>query len=777
MSRTYQYAAAAVIVLSVLVLPLFMLVVLVLVAALGVVLAPEWRRKLITVPVHRMLKNKVSAVSDTERTAMEAGSAWWEQSLFRGKPDWRTLLDTPAPQLNEAEQSFLDNETEQLCALTEDWKVNLDKDLDQEVWDFIKAHKFFGMIIPPQYGGLGFSAAAHSAVVTRLATRSPALAVTVMVPNSLGPGELLLHYGSEEQKAHYLPRLAAGLEVPCFALTSPVAGSDATSIEDVGVVCEKQIEGETRLGLSLTWNKRYITLAPVASLLGLAVKVRDPDNLLKGQFDGRTDLGITCVLVPTDLPGIRIGRRHNPLETPFQNGPTSGDDVFIPLDHVIGGSDMIGEGWRMLVECLSVGRSLSLPALAVAAGQVSLYTSSAYARVREQFNRPLGAFEGIQTALADLAIYAMGIDAVRTLTVSAIDAGEKPAVASAMVKHFTTERSRRAVNTAMDIHGGKAIMCGEHNYLANTYKSVPIAITVEGANILTRSLIIFGQGAIRCHPHLLEELDHFEHSKEQSDESELRAFENILFAHLRYHLKALLSAVVAGLNRGYATAVPAGVSHRKHYRRLNGLSATFAYLADLTLVTLGGRIKQKEMLSGRFADALTAMYASAAILKQHHDKGQPPDEHDAIALSCEHYQHEAEDALYEVCRNLPGWGLTWWTRLALFPFGRRFAAPKDALRRQVARQLLKYDGLRRELARELHRDTFATLDQAMHLAEELEDTLRNMRKHPRDDATTEYQWLTELQQQGIVNDNDVKNFHAWKEAVAQVIQVDDFTKL
>ena len=776
MNRASLYVAVAVVAVLLILLPLAVATVIVLAAVLGVLFAPNLRMKFITRPLHQMLKRKVSPISDTERTAMEAGSAWWEKSLFRGQPDWRALLDTPAPQLSEAEQSFLDNETEQLCALTEDWQVNVNKDLDEAVWDFIKAKKFFGMIIPEEHGGLGFSAAAHSAIVTKLATRSPTLAVTVMVPNSLGPSELLLKYGSEDQKAHYLPRLAAGLEIPCFALTSPSAGSDATSIEDVGVVCEREFEGATCLGLSLTWNKRYITLAPVASLLGLAVKVRDPDNLLKEKFDGQTELGISCVLVPTSLPGVNIGRRHNPLETPFQNGPTSGDDVFVPLNHVIGGDDMIGQGWRMLVECLSVGRSLSLPALATAAAQVALYSSSAYARVREQFKRPLGDFEGIQSALADIAVCAAGIDAVRALTVAAVDAGEKPAVASAIAKHFTTEHSRRAVNLAMDLHGGKAIMCGASNYLANTYKSVPIAITVEGANILTRSLIIFGQGAIRCHPHLLDELNYFEQCSEQAN-GDLSKFENIVFKHLRYHCKALLRAVVLGLSYGYAARIPAGLRHRKHYRRLACISATFAYLADLTVLTFGGDIKRREMLCGRFADALSAMYATAAVLKQHHDRQQAQTEHDLTTLSCEHYQCAAEDALYEICRNLPGWVLPLWTRLVLFPFGRRFAAPKDTLRHQTARRLLKYGDLRRDITPYLHRDTFRALDHAMQLSQEFEPTLRTLRKHPCDAAMTQSQWLDELQRRGTVNADEVRNFHAWEKAVAQVINVDDFERL
>ncbi len=774
MKRTYLYVGAAVIAVLVIVLPLAAVVVLVLLAALGVSFAPNLRMQLIVKPLHQSLKRKVSPVSDTERTAMEAGSAWWEKSLFCGKPDWQALLDTPAPALSEAEESFLNNETEQLCALTEDWQVNLDKDLAEKIWDFIKSKKFFGMIIPPEYGGLGFSAAAHSAVVAKLATRSSVLAVTVMVPNSLGPSELLLKYGSEEQKQRYLPRLAQGLEIPCFALTSPSAGSDATSIEDTGIVCEREFEGETRLGLSLNWNKRYITLAPVASLLGLAVKVHDPEHLLNEKFADATDLGITCVLVPTTLPGVRIGRRHDPLETPFQNGPTVGDDVFIPLDHVIGGADMIGQGWRMLVECLSVGRSLSLPAMSAAAGQVSLYTSSAYARVREQFKRPLGDFEGIQKALADIAIQAAGMDAVRALTVSAVDAGVSPAVASAMAKYFTTECARRAVNTAMDLHGGKAVMCGEHNYLANLYKGIPISITVEGANILTRSLIIFGQGAIRCHPYLLDELNYFE----QSGEPDLQQFEQLAFAHLRYHLKALARAAVSGFRRGAVTRLPEQIRHhRKYYRRLARLSATFAYLADLAVLVLGGDIKRKEMLSGRFADALMMMYASAALLKRHCDAGQAPSEHDVIALSCEHCQREAENALYEICRNLPGQVLPLWARLTLFPLGRRLAGPKDELCGKVARQLLQCHGLRRDLARDLHHGTFAALDHAMELSEEFAETLRKLRAHPRGAATTEDQWLDDLQRQDLASADDVKGFRAWKEAVAQVIKVDDFAQL
>ena len=713
------------------------------------------RMKFITAPLYRALKRRTPPVSDTERTALEAGSAWWEKTLFCGAPDWDTLLNTPAPRLSEAEQSFLDNEVEQLCAMANDWEIHRQSDLGEDIWTFLKSNRFFGMIIPREYGGLGFSAAAHSAIITKLATRSTALAVTVMVPNSLGPGELLLHYGTDAQKQRYLPRLAEGLEVPCFALTSPKAGSDATSFEDIGVVCKREFEGKTRLGLALRWNKRYITLAPVATLLGLAVKVHDPEQLLGETFSDRfgsrganpddpAELGITCILVPTRLPGVQIGRRHNPMETPFQNGPTSGEEVFVPLEYVIGGDNGIGQGWRMLVECLSVGRSLSLPALASAAGQVAAYSSSAYARVREQFNRPIGRFEGVQDALAEIATCAVGIDAVRELTVSAVDAGEKPAVASAMAKHFTTERARRAINAAMDVHGGKAVMCGPGNYLANLYKSIPISITVEGANILTRSLIVFGQGAIRCHPHLLDELNLLERG-----DDDLQAFDRLTLAHLRYHVTTLARVAMLGASGGWTAKIPPRTAPcARYYRRLARLSAKFAYLADLFVVTFGGDIKRREMLCGRFSDALSAMYATAAILKRYYDTDRPPPERELIALACEHYQHEAEIALYETCRNLPGRILSWYARAALFPLGRRLRPPADALRRKVAGQMLEPDGLRLGLARDLYRDTFRSLDRAMELARGIE----NARGRPDEDAQV----------------------RAWREAVAEAIEVDDF---
>jgi acyl-CoA dehydrogenase len=456
-----------------------------------------YRLEYVTAQMLEIYRKLLPSMSDTEREALEAGTVWWDGQLFSGAPDWSELLDTPEPKLSDEEQAFLDGPVEELCGMLDEWHITHERgDLPPEVWDFLKANGFFAMIIPKSFGGLEFSALAHSEVLVKVASRSPTACSTIAVPNSLGPAELLLHYGTDEQKQRYLPGLADGSEIPCFALTSPRAGSDAAAIPDVGVVCKGMWEGEEVIGLRLTWDKRYITLAPIATVLGLAFKMLDPDHLL-GDTE---DLGITCALIPTDIPGVETGRRHFPLNIPFQNGPTRGEDVFVPLDAIIGGVEMAGQGWRMLVELLSVGRCITLPSNATGGAKAGAFASGAYTRIRKQFNLPVAEFEGVQEALARIGGFTYIMDASRKLTAGAVDQGHRPSVPSAILKYHCTEMGRMVANDTMDVHGGKAICLGPRNYVARGYQSVPIAITVEGANILTRSLIIFGQGAIRCHP-------------------------------------------------------------------------------------------------------------------------------------------------------------------------------------------------------------------------------------------------------------------------------------
>ena len=646
----------------------------------------------------------------------------------------------------------------------------------------MKAKGFFGMIIPQSYGGLGFSVAAHAAVVKKLASRSPALAVTVMVPNSLGPAELLMAYGTEEQKNHYLPRLARGDEIPCFALSSIKAGSDAGAMEDFGIVCRGEFEGRSCLGLRINWHKRYITLAPVATLIGLAIKVYDPDQLLDRKISGgKKHLGITCALIPSAVAGVHCGRRHNPLSTYFHNGPTWGEDVFVPLDFIIGGAKNIGRGWRMLVECLSTGRSISLPALSEAAAQGALYSSSAYARVREQFHRPIGHFEGVQEQLAHLAALSHSASAVNRLTIKALELGEKPSVVSSMVKCFCTESARRAVNIAMDLHGGKAIIEGERNYLSAIYKSLPILITVEGANILTRSLMVFGQGVMRCHPYLHKEFTLLEKDTPKS----IKKFNQLAPHHAGYHtrimLRALSYAFVPWRQYGSKPLADAHPAIRQLARHVNYLSALFAYLSDVTVLVLGGTFKRREMISGRLADVWMALYASSALIHQalkNSETDIPLSE-----LAGRHHCVQAENALYELCRALPSpWrGLT---RLLLFPFGKKIASGSDRSRADLARRLIDNRQLRLHLADGIDYENYDTLNRALELAVATHDLRGDIRKRLKDvppdelpAPQTEDLWLDSLLKKNIIQREEYNQLKQWQFAARQALAVDDYEHL
>jgi len=588
-------------------------ILLLLIAATFVFFAvDDIRLKWISAPVKAMIKKALPPMSDTEKAAIEAGTVWWDAQLFQGNPDWDVLLNTSAPKLTEEEQAFVDGPTETLCAMLDDWQINHElRDLPPDVWDYIRQNGFFAMIIPKAYGGLEFSAYAHSRVIQKVASRCGAAAVTVMVPNSLGPGELLLAYGTEAQKDYYLPRLASGEEVPCFALTAPAAGSDAGAIPDTGIICKAEFEGEETLGLRLNWEKRYITLGPVATVLGLAFHVYDPEHLLGEQ----EDLGITCALIPVETPGVEIGRRHDPLNIAFQNGPNSGTDVFIPMDRIIGGQDMIGKGWRMLVERLSIGRGISLPSLSAAAGKMASHTTGAYARLRKQFKMSIGRFEGVEEALARIGGLTYMMDAGVRLTTSALDAGEKPAVVTAIAKRYLTESMRQVMNDAMDVHGGRGICMGPSNYLGRTYQSIPVAITVEGANILTRSMMVFGQGAMRCHPYLQEEIAAASLDGEEGDQR----FDAALTAHLGYTIANAARAILYGISCGRLAPSPVAGATAIYYKQIARFSAATSAIADLALLVLGGALKRKESISGRFADALSYLYLCSAVLKRFED--------------------------------------------------------------------------------------------------------------------------------------------------------------
>jgi acyl-CoA dehydrogenase len=653
---------------------------------------PPLRRVLISNHVLRIFRGIMPAMSDTEREALEAGTVWWEAEVFSGKPDWKRLRDFPAPSLSEQERAFLDGTVEELCRLIDDWEITHERrDLPPEVWRFLKEKGFFGMIIPKRYGGLEFSAQAHSAVVTKIATRSLTVAVTVMVPNSLGPAELLLRYGTDEQKNRYLPRLARGEEVPCFALTSPEAGSDAASMPDRAIVCKGEFGGRKDvLGMRVTWEKRYITLGPVATLLGLAFRLFDPDHLL-GEEE---DLGITLALIPTDTPGVNIGRRHNPLDIPFQNGPNSGKDVFIPMDYVIGGQARVGQGWRMLMDCLAAGRSISLPALSTGAGKLASRATGAYARIRKQFKLPIGRFEGVEEALARIGGYAYMMDAARSFTARALDEGEQPAVASAIVKYHLTEHMRRVVNDAMDIQGGSAICLGPQNLLGRGYQALPISITVEGANILTRTLIIYGQGAVRCHPYVRAEMEAV------ADRDRARAqktFDRAFFGHMGFTLSNALRAFWLGITGARLVRVPFAAPTRRYAQQLTRLSSAFAFVSDVAMLTLGGALKRKEKISGRLADVLSFLYLASAVIKRFEDDGRPGADVPLVRYACEYCLHQAEKSLVVVLKNFPSRFVDWLCGGLVFPSGRHFHPPNDRLGHQVAAILLSPSATRDRL--------------------------------------------------------------------------------
>ncbi len=639
---------------------------------------PPLRRLLVSRFAMKLMAPVLPRLGETERIALDAGTVWWDGELFSGLPHWHKLLDFAPQKLTAEEQAFMDGPVQELCAKLDDWQINQQRDLSASIWAFLKTNRFFGMIIPKEYGGLGFSAIAHSRVVTKISSRSVTAAVTVMVPNSLGPGELLLHYGTEEQKKYYLPRLARGEDVPCFGLTGPEAGSDAAATQSTGVVEKRIVDGKEVLGLRLNWKKRYITLAPVASLIGLAFRIQDPDHLL----GDKVDLGITCALIAHDLDGIEIGQRHDPMGVPFMNGPIVGRDVFAPLDCIIGGREGIGHGWRMLMESLAAGRSISLPALSVGAAQMMTRISGAYATVREQFDTPIGRFEGIEEPLARIAGKTYMMTATRTLTCGALDAGEKPAVLSAIAKAYLTEGMREVVTDAMDIRAGAAIQKGPRNPLARTWDAVPIGITVEGANILTRSMIIYGQGAIRCHPFVQFEINSIANN-------DLKQFDKAIFGHVNLLFRNATRAKLLAWTGSRLAAAPRTEDTARYYQHLSRFSAAFELLSDVAMGTLGGTLKRREKISGRLADALAYLYLASASLKRYHDEAKTTANYNLVRWSVEHCLYRIQEALLGVLENLPMRVAAWWLSWVIFPLGARFRPPSDKLGARVARDILE----------------------------------------------------------------------------------------
>ncbi|WP_338500313.1 acyl-CoA dehydrogenase [Pseudomonas trivialis] len=742
-------------------------------------LLPDLRRQYFTKPLFSWFQKVLPPMSETERDAIDAGTVWWDGELFSGRPDWDKLLAYPKVKLTEEEQAFIDGPTEELCAMVSDWEIGQAMDLPPAAWEHIKTHGFFALIIPKEYGGKGFSAYAHSQVAMKLATRSGDLASTVMVPNSLGPAELLLHYGTDEQRNHYLPRLARGDDIPCFALTGPLAGSDAGAMPDTGVICKGEWEGKETLGLRLNWEKRYITLGPVATLLGLAFKAHDPDHLL-GEEE---DLGISLALIPTDTPGVEIGRRHLPLGAAFMNGPNSGTDVFIPLEYLIGGQEMLGKGWMMLMNCLSVGRSISLPAVGTGAAKFTSLVTGQYAQVREQFNVPLSAFEGIQESLARIGGNAWLMDSARMLTANAVDLGEKPSVLSAILKYHLTERDRECITHAMDVHGGKGIIMGPNNYLGRSWQGAPIFITVEGANILSRNLMIFGQGAIRCHPFVLKEMALA--GREDRDQA-LKEFDGLLMQHIGFAVSNAASTLVLNLGLGHFEKAPGNRLSQGYFRALNRQAAAFALLADLSMMLLGGELKRRERLSARLGDVLSHMYLASAALKRYHDLDSPDHLEPLFAWAMEESLGESERALDELLSNFPNKVLGCLLRVIVFPFGRRHTGPSDALDAEVAAVIgrAKGDPTLEELLAGCYRpqsaqDPVGALQHAYDLlgaSHPLQKKLHSALKSGQVKPTAGEHAIDAALQAGVLQPAEAQTLRDAEAARRKVIDVDDFSK-
>ncbi|WP_324020391.1 acyl-CoA dehydrogenase [Pantoea sp. JZ29] len=664
-----------------------------LLVPLAIILLPlnltSLRRSLFSKPMLHRFQQVMPPMSRTEKEAIDAGTTWWEGDLFQGKPDWQKLHNYPQPRLTPEEQAFLDGPVEEACRLANDFQITHElADMPPELWAHLKAHRFFAMIIKKEYGGLEFSAYAQARVLQKLAGVSGILAITVGVPNSLGPGELLQHYGTEKQKDHYLPRLARGDEIPCFALTSPEAGSDAGAIPDTGVVCMGEWQGQQVLGMRLTWNKRYITLAPIATVLGLAFKLSDPDHLL-GDKD---ELGITCALIPTSTPGVEIGHRHFPLNVPFQNGPTRGKDIFVPIDFIIGGPEMAGQGWRMLVECLSVGRGITLPSNSTGSLKSVALATGAYAHIRRQFKLSIGKMEGIEEPLARIAGNAYVMDAAATLITTGIMQGEKPAVLSAIVKYHCTHRAQQSIIDAMDIAGGKGIMLGDSNFLARAYQGAPIAITVEGANILTRSMIIFGQGAIRCHPYVLQEMA-------AAASNDVAGFDKALFSHIGHVGSNAMRSLWLGLLGGRTSAAPTRDATRRYYQHLNRISANLALLSDVSMAVLGGSLKRRERMSARLGDVLSQLYLASATLKRYEDEGRHEADLPLVHWGVQDALHKAEKAMDDLLSNFPNRLVAGVMRLVVFAGGQHCPAPSDRLDHKLAKMLQVPSATRTRLGR------------------------------------------------------------------------------
>jgi acyl-CoA dehydrogenase len=738
---------------------------------------PEIKRKYITLPAYRALKDAMPTISETEREALEAGTVGWDAELFSGTPDWDKLRRVAPITLTSEERAFLDGPTIELCKKLDDWKIRHElHDIPDEIWHFVCDNGFLGMLISKEHGGLGFSAQAQSLVLGKISSRSADGVTIVMVPNSLGPGELIEKYGTKEQKAHFLPKLARGQEIPCFALTGPFSGSDAASMRDIGVVARGMHEGREVLGIRLNWDKRYITLAPKATLLGLAFRLFDPENHL----DRGEDIGITLALIPTGHPGVEIGRRHLPAGAAFPNGPTRGRDVFVPLDWIIGGQERAGQGWRMLMSCLAAGRSISLPATGAAAAKAMLRSSTAYARIRKQFSLPIGFMEGVEEPLARMIESAYEIEAARALTASMVSAGEKPAVISALLKYVSTERMRQCVNDALDIHGGKGICDGPSNYIQGAYQMVPVGITVEGANILTRTLITFAQGALRSHPYLFTEIEALQ---DEDAERGIERFERAFEAHVAFTLSNAAGAFWHNLTFGAFADRPPNAGLTRHWwRQLARSSRSFALVADLTVALLGGGLKVRQKITGRMADALTELYLLSAILKRFDDDGHPKEDLKLLDYCAQNCLHRFDQALLGTLRNFPMRWAAWLMTPLVFPLGMARRPASDRQGKEIVRAALEPGAFRDRLTRDIFvsddpGDRAGLLDYTLERVVACEEAEKKLERAIRKGEVRRFHdrdWIAEAEKKGVLTEQEAIDLAELRDLVARVIAVDDF---
>ncbi len=752
------------------------LVLLVVSAALILLSIDSLRKTYLSRPIFSWFKSVLPEISQTEQEAIDAGTVWWDGDLFSGQPKWKKLLSIPKPELTQEEQAFLDGPLNELCGMMDNWNINHNLAvIPPKIMKFIKDKGFLGMIIPKEYGGLEFSGMAQAEILSRLSIMGGCVTNFVGVPNSLGPGELLIKYGTEEQKDYYLPRLAKGTEVPCFALTGPLAGSDATSIPDTGVVCKGMFEGKEIVGIKLNFEKRYITLAPIASLVGLAFQLNDPDHLI-----GETDeYGITCALIPRETTGIDIGRRHKPIGDAFINGPIFGKDVFIPLDYIIGGQEMAGKGWTMLVNCLSVGRCVTLPSIGNGYSKQLLLGTSAYSVLRQQFGLPIAKFEGVQKPLARIAGFSYISNASCLHTVQSLSFGEKPSVPSAILKYHITEMTRQITIDAMDIHGGKAVMTGPKNYVADGYSSIPILITVEGANIMTRNLMIFGQGATRSHPYVLKEM---ELAGQEITDSSLTEFDETFFGHVGFSVNNAVRSFVLAISGSLLSDNPGHHSLAKHYRDMNRLSAAFALIADVTMLSLQSKLKFKEMLSARLGDLLSYLYLASMVLKHYENEGCPEDEYPLVEWSMKHLTHSYQVAMQEILQNYPNRFLALKMKCLIFPLGASFSAPSDKLDTQVANLFTNNTELRKRHLDGVFVDDIPTnplghANSTFYEYIELKPLFKKIRdavKAGKIDKVVGQQQIVLAQQAGVIDDAETKKLLAYDASLMEVVHVDHF---